>query len=65
MENSGSAKKKNHFLKFLALHRNKFWVVSRENAETGTEKRREGIWEGNGSVYFPVGMWLKKIASKL
>lgn len=43
MENSGSAKKKNHFLKFLALHRNKFWVVSRENAETGTEKRREGI----------------------
>lgn len=44
MENRGSAKKKEkYFLKFLALHRNEFWVVSRENAETGTEKRRKGI----------------------
>lgn len=43
IENSGSAKKKNQFLKLLALHRNEFWVVWRENAEIGTEKRRKGI----------------------
>ena len=42
IENSGSAKK-NQFLKLLALHRNEFWVVLRENAEIGTEKRRKGI----------------------